>query len=234
MALKSVKYIKIDDQKGILYSAQQRALMIPVTFVKALSVSFSGIFGLPGARKLIYEIGRSLGEEFVKILKSILKEEGVALDKEMLIRETHNAIFMSAGWGKIEFQELNLKEEKIIVKITNSPSGELAKESDYALERGILAGCYKEITGQSIYYNTKKEEKKTGTAILETFAKIPKKNLAKGEMALLGRKELKKTVEARTKELRNKVKELEKFTKLTIGRELRMIELKKEIAELKR
>lgn len=40
-------------------------------------------------------------------------------------------------------------------------------------------------------------------------------------------------VKQRTKELQEKIKELEKFHKLAVGRELKMIELKKEIKELK-
>lgn len=45
---------------------------------------------------------------------------------------------------------------------------------------------------------------------------------------------LEKTVAERTGELQIKLAELEKFKKLTIGRELKMIELKKEIEELKK
>jgi len=44
---------------------------------------------------------------------------------------------------------------------------------------------------------------------------------------------LEKKVEERTKELQEKVVELEKFNRLAIGRELKMIELKKEIEKLK-
>lgn len=45
---------------------------------------------------------------------------------------------------------------------------------------------------------------------------------------------LEQEVERRTKELRKRVSELEKIQKLTVGREIRMIELKKKIDELKR
>jgi len=45
-------------------------------------------------------------------------------------------------------------------------------------------------------------------------------------------KNLEKDVKNRTKELQLKVEELEKFNKLTVGRELRMVELKKKIKEL--
>jgi len=44
---------------------------------------------------------------------------------------------------------------------------------------------------------------------------------------------LEKKVEERTKELQKRVEELERFNKLTIGRELKMVELKKEIKKLK-
>lgn len=45
-------------------------------------------------------------------------------------------------------------------------------------------------------------------------------------------KELEKRVEERTRDLESKVEELERFNKLTVGREMRMIELKKKIKEL--
>ncbi|KKT09558.1 MAG: Two-component sensor histidine kinase, partial [Candidatus Nomurabacteria bacterium GW2011_GWB1_43_20] len=44
---------------------------------------------------------------------------------------------------------------------------------------------------------------------------------------------LEKTVESRTAELKEKVEQLEKFEMMTVGRELKMRELKKEIDELK-
>ena len=44
---------------------------------------------------------------------------------------------------------------------------------------------------------------------------------------------LEKQVEERTKELQEKMEELEKFNRLAVGRELKMIELKEEIKELK-
>ncbi|MCR4322803.1 MAG: hypothetical protein NUV61_01820, partial [Candidatus Azambacteria bacterium] len=44
---------------------------------------------------------------------------------------------------------------------------------------------------------------------------------------------LEQTVMDRTKEMKEKMEELEKFKKLTVGRELKMIELKKEIERLK-
>ena len=48
------------------------------------------------------------------------------------------------------------------------------------------------------------------------------------------REELDEKVKERTKELQEKINELEKFHELTVGRELKMIELKKEIERLER
>jgi len=45
---------------------------------------------------------------------------------------------------------------------------------------------------------------------------------------------LEKKVKVRTKELQEKINQLEKFHKLTVGRELKMVELKKEIKRLKK
>jgi len=40
-------------------------------------------------------------------------------------------------------------------------------------------------------------------------------------------------VEKRTEELRGKIQELERFNKLSVGRELKMVELKEEVKRLK-
>ena len=45
-------------------------------------------------------------------------------------------------------------------------------------------------------------------------------------------KTLEERVKERTEDLRKKVDDLEKFTKLTVGRELRMIELKEKLKEM--
>jgi len=45
---------------------------------------------------------------------------------------------------------------------------------------------------------------------------------------------LEEQVKERTKELQEKVEELERFHRLAVGRELKMIELKKEIEKLKK
>ncbi len=46
--------------------------------------------------------------------------------------------------------------------------------------------------------------------------------------------EMEEKIKSQTKELREKLEELEKFQKVTIGRELKMIELKNEIQKLKK
>lgn len=58
----------------------------------------------------------------------------------------------------------------------------------------------------------------------------------KGLLDNLGRakSEMEEKVKERTRELNEKVEELEKFQKLAVGRELKMIELKEEINKLKK
>jgi C4-dicarboxylate-specific signal transduction histidine kinase len=47
-----------------------------------------------------------------------------------------------------------------------------------------------------------------------------------------GAQKLEEQVQGRTRELRDKITELEKFNSLAVGRELKMVELKEEIARL--
>ncbi len=70
------------------------------------------------------------------------------------------------------------------------------------------------------------EEAETARMILEVKVRARTRELEEFS------KDLEKSVQERTKDLENKVEELEKFSKLTVGREMRMIELKEKLKEL--
>jgi len=234
--LKTIKYIKLDDVRGILYAAGRRSLLFPVEFVNAVTKSFKNFVEEPVASILLYEMGENLGKEYAKTLKAIEEREGIELEEEIMIKESYSAISMESGWGTIEFKKFDLKKEKIIIESTNSPCF-LVPKTNYELLRGILAGAYKEVTGREIYYKVIKENKKEKRVILEATKEIPEEILTRKEMILLRRKEKEKLealVKQKTKELQEKMEELEKFNKLAIGREFKMMELKKEIEELKK
>jgi len=77
------------------------------------------------------------------------------------------------------------------------------------------------------------ELKKTKTELEEMKAVLEIKVRARtSELEELARN-LEEQIKERTKELQKKVEDLERFYKLTVGRELKMVELKKEIARLK-
>lgn len=57
---------------------------------------------------------------------------------------------------------------------------------------------------------------------------------SKVEALIEVKKNLEREVQKRTRELQNKVEELEKFNKIAIGRELKMVALKKEAERLKK
>lgn len=78
---------------------------------------------------------------------------------------------------------------------------------------------------QRVQKRTQELEKER--SLLEIKVKFRTKELEKLN------KTLEEKVQKRTKDLQKKLKELERFKKLTVGRELRMVELKKEIKELK-
>ena len=88
-----------------------------------------------------------------------------------------------------------------------------------------------------VAYNTEKyfislteaqEEAETARMVLEVRVKARTRELKDFSEGL------EKRVEERTRDLESKVQELEKFSKLTVGREMRMIELKKKIKELEK
>ncbi len=206
MGLKQVKYIEIDDEKGELYSAGKRSLLLPVNFLFYLNGILTELVGKSHSQILLYKIGLSIGEGYAVTLKAILEKEKIELSQEILIREVYTAISMEAGWGNIVIKELDLKKERIVVKITNCPSKQLLKTSKYNLERGILSGAYKKIIGKNIYYKVAKEE--NNSVLFENVKRLPEEVLEEEKMALLSRKELEKKIKEKTKELQEKLEEL--------------------------
>lgn len=218
MALKHVKYIEIDDQKGILYSAGKQSLLVPITFVKTIDFIFSQLVGKKGADILIYKIGEALGKGYVQTLKKILEKEKIEIHLETEITMTCNAIFMEAGWGQVSIQKIDLREQILEAKLRYSPSGEFLKKSEYNLERGVLAGIYQEIAKKEVYCRLLKEDKKKHEIILRISKKIPKDIKEQEKLVLVSRQELEKKIEERTKELlvAKEVAEKEKDKTLTI------------------
>ena len=91
-------------------------------------------------------------------------------------------------------------------------------------EFGILAQAFNRMTENLERSRTVLEEAK---AVLEIKAEARTKEL--GELA----ESLNEQVKERTKDLQERINELERFHRLTVGRELKMTELKKEIKRLK-
>jgi len=90
-------------------------------------------------------------------------------------------------------------------------------------EIGELANTFNEMIKDLKNFKTKLEESKN---VLEIKVKARTKELR--ELA----ESLEEKVKERTKELQKRIDELERFHKLTVGRETRMIELKKRIKQL--
>lgn len=84
---------------------------------------------------------------------------------------------------------------------------------------------FNRMAGELSKYQTALEESKT---VLEIKVKARTRELE--ELA----KSLESKVKGRTKELEERLSELEKFHKLTVGRELKMMELKRELEKLKK
>jgi len=209
MGLKTIKYVKIDDQSGSLYVAEKQSLLVPVDFIKTIHSIFVNLVGKEGAEILIYKIGEGLGKGYVQSLEYILKKEKVEFSKETKIKVACDAIFMESGWGRVRVCKLDLVRKTGEIKIVNSPSSIFLRKGRYDLERGVLAGVYEEVVGEKVYYDLSKVNTKKREVTLVMIDKPPAEILEKEKLTLLSRKQLHDKIEQATQDI---VKEKEKVT----------------------
>lgn len=210
MALKSLRHVKLDDQKGVLYSAGHRSLIVPADFLIGVSNTLNKIIGNIGSRTIIRTIGLDLGKYYAKTLKSILVQENIKLDNEMLFREACNAVSMTAGWGKIIFEEFDLNKNRYTIKIENSPTENGDEKNSYSFERGIIIGAFREIFNKDIFFEIIERNKKKHFIIIKSRERLSKEYLKKEELVIFERNELEKKIRQRTSQLISKTEEIKK------------------------
>lgn len=132
--------------------------------------------------------------------------------------------------GLTGYKDLEIIGEKVANLFDN-------EKQSQALERGIVKNGFvkgremnlltknKDVVIANVSGALRKDREGNTIGYFLAFADI-------NELKKLQR-ELEQKVEKRTKQLQEKVDEMEKFDRLTVGRELRMIELKEEIERLK-
>ena len=198
----------------------------------------------------------SLFIDYREILETIfekLAEFVVILDREGFIILANESTLSKLGYSQEEIAEKkideiskekieeilkSLKEAEIFEKRTSFLTKE-GKEIPTLLTGSLVRGAII-LVGQDISelvkyekdllekVREKREELEEAKKVLEI--KVAARTRELREFA----KSLEAEVERRTKELREKLEELEKFHKLAVGRELKMVELKREIEKLKR
>ncbi len=102
----------------------------------------------------------------------------------------------------------------------------LADSASLLFVLGVVLFVTQNIQNYFISLTEVQEEAETARMILEVKVKARTKELKEFN------KNLEEMVKKRTEDLKTKVEELEQFSKLTVGREMRMIELKEKIEEL--
>ena len=145
---------------------------------------------------------------------NILMSRSLTKPLRKLLKGTHEI-----AKGNLDFKiDVGEKDEIGELSVRFNKMTEQLKEAKAMLERKVQARTSK--------------LKKTTEALEEARATLEIKVQARTKELEELTKSLEGQVQQRTKELQGKVEQLEKFQKLSVGRELKMIELKKQIEEL--
>lgn len=181
---------------------------------------------------------KELKEQLEKTRKDL---EDLELYTQDLISFVPVAFCLLSGVGKIVNSNKAL-EDLIGYDLMEASGGFLEK---FFLEKKRIRDLLKEASKKETIKNreftlTSKERKEIPVSLSISTRRDQEGNLIGYFVGILDITELKelqesleKKVEERTKELQERIDELEKFRKLTVGRELRMVELKEEIERLK-
>lgn len=125
------------------------------------------------------------------------------------------------------------------LEIVGEPIGKVFEEEEEVgvLKEKVLKNGL--VKGQEMILATK-NQKAVNVSVSSSLRKDPDNNMIGYFFAFLDISELKKLqrgleqkVEERTKQLKEKIDELERFNHLAVGRELKMVELKQEIEKIR-
>ena len=141
------------------------------------------------------------------------------------ITEVNRALEELVGYKPLDIigrslKTLFLEKDRIEKDIRRAMKGKPARDKELT-----LISKYKKKISADLSLSLRKDKKGNLIGYFASIADITE--IKKFQESL------EKQVKERTKELQGKITELEKFQKITVGRELKMIELKKEIERLK-
>ncbi len=176
---------------------------------------------------------KELAVHYMKTLVEVARESFLILDADLRVisanpvfyqafrvqpEQTENRLLYDLGNGQWNIPELKRLLEQVL------PDKKVVK--DYEVEH-----VFETIGGKTILLNARQID--SVQLIILAMEDITDKMSLEKKLAEHS-KELEVKVVERTAELNLRIKELEQMNKLMVGRELKMIELKKEIAQLKK
>jgi nitrogen-specific signal transduction histidine kinase len=176
---------------------------------------------------------KELALHYMKTLVDVARESFLILDSDLRVveanptfydnfkvtsKETENVLVYKLGNGQWDIPELKKLLEEIL------PKKKEVRNYD-------VTHVFETIGEKTIVLNAKQID--SSQLIIIAMEDVTEKKGLEGKLAEYA-KGLEIEVAKRTKELSDKIKELETLNKTMVGRELKMVELKKEIEELKK
>ncbi len=149
MGLKNLEKIldlKVDEERGIITSFDERFLIIPIKFIHSIEDRLVKIFGPIAATNFMYEMGKEAGKHSVQLVSAA----GYDIAHEDDLRRMGKELVPLWGWGGLKSADLDLEKGVARSQRTNSifVRNKKGKTAVCHFLRGLDAGAFEVVFGR--------------------------------------------------------------------------------------